>query len=50
MFLANRRIVLLDGIIKKQDKIPQGVLKRVRKFMADVLGKDKEVRSQEALD
>jgi len=28
--------VLLDGIIKKQDKIPRDVLKRVRRYMQEV--------------
>ncbi|HXQ30003.1 MAG TPA: type II toxin-antitoxin system RelE/ParE family toxin [Gemmatimonadales bacterium] len=32
MFLPGRRIVLLDGIVKKQDRIPQEVLKRVRGY------------------
>jgi len=36
MFRPGRRIVLLDGIIKKQDEIPRDVLKRVRRYMKEV--------------
>ena len=36
LFRPGRRIVLLDGIIKKQDKIPRDVLKRVRRYMQEV--------------
>lgn len=32
IFLPGRRIVLLDGIVKKQDRIPEEVLKRVRGY------------------
>ena len=36
-FLSGRRIVLLDGIIKKQDRIPRADLDRVRGYQQDVL-------------
>lgn len=37
MFLPGRRIVLLDGIIKKQDRIPRQDLDRVRAYQVEVL-------------
>jgi hypothetical protein len=36
MFRPGRRIVLLDGIIKKQDAIPRDVVKRMRRYMHEV--------------
>ncbi len=36
IFLPGRRIVLLDGVIKKQDEIPRDVLKRVRRYRREV--------------
>jgi hypothetical protein len=36
MFLPGRRVVLLDGIIKKQDRIPRKDLDRVRAYQGDV--------------
>jgi phage-related protein len=36
LFLPGRRIVLLDGIIKKSDKIPKHDLKRVRHYKREV--------------
>ena len=38
MFLPGRRIVLLDGIIKKTDDIPKDDLKRVRQYKREVEG------------
>ena len=35
IFRPGRRIVVLDGIVKKKDKIPAGVLKRVRGYQRD---------------
>jgi hypothetical protein len=35
-FRPGRRIVLLDGMIKKRDDIPRAVLKRVRGYLAEV--------------
>jgi hypothetical protein len=29
-------VVLLDGIIKKQDEIPRDVIKRLRRYVKDV--------------
>ena len=37
-FLPGRRIVLLDGIIKKTDDIPKDDLKRVRQYKREVEG------------
>ena len=36
MFRPGRRIVLLDGMIKKRDAIPREVLDRVRGFKRDL--------------
>jgi hypothetical protein len=36
MFRPGRRIVLLDGIVKKQDKIPVDVLRRVRQYKRQI--------------
>jgi hypothetical protein len=41
-FRPGRRVVLLDGIIKKQDDIPRDVLKRVRRYLKDVEATDAE--------
>lgn len=38
IFLPGRRIVLLDGIIKKTDAIPKQDLKRVRQYKREVEG------------
>ena len=38
MFLPGHRIVLLDGMVKKQDEIPKDVLRRVRRYRRDVEG------------
>jgi hypothetical protein len=32
MFLPGRRVVLLDGIVKKRDEIPGEVLRRLRRY------------------
>ena len=37
MFLPGRRIVLLDGIIKKQHRIPRQDLDRVKVYQAEVV-------------
>jgi phage-related protein len=37
MFLPGRRIVLLDGIVKKRDDIPAAVLTRLRQLQREVL-------------
>ena len=39
MFRPGRKVVILDGIVKKQDKIPKDTLRRVRKYRRDVLEK-----------
>ncbi|MBI4634712.1 MAG: type II toxin-antitoxin system RelE/ParE family toxin [Candidatus Rokubacteria bacterium] len=36
IFLPGRRIVLLDGMIKKQDKIPAEVLERMRRYRREI--------------
>jgi len=38
LFLPGRRIVVLDGIIKKTDKIPRHDLKRVKQYKREVEG------------
>ena len=35
IFRPERRIVVLDDIVKKQDKIPADVLNRVRSYQRD---------------
>ena len=40
VFRPGRRIVLLDGMVKKQDKIPTRVLERVRGYQQEVRTKD----------
>jgi hypothetical protein len=35
IFKPGRRIVVLDGIVKKKDKIPANVLKRVRTYQRE---------------
>lgn len=42
IFLSGHRIVLLDGIVKKQDEIPARDLKRIRAMRAEVEKQDKE--------
>lgn len=39
-FRRGRRVVLLDGIIKKQDEIPQRVLDRIRQMAQEVRALD----------
>lgn len=41
-FRPGRRVVLLDGMVKKQDKIPPAVLKRMQVLLADALAQEKE--------
>jgi len=36
VFRPQRRIVLLDGMVKKRDNIPAAVLKRLRQLQRDV--------------
>jgi len=40
VFRFGRRIVLLDGMVKKRDKIPPRVLERVRGYQREVRTKD----------
>jgi hypothetical protein len=40
LFLPGKRVVLLDGIVKKQDAIPVDFLKRVRAFRREVLRRE----------
>lgn len=42
MFRAGRRVVLLDGMVKKQDEIPAKVLKRLRMFQEEVRRMDEK--------
>jgi hypothetical protein len=39
-FRPGRRVVLLDGIVKKRDRIPVDVLKRVRALLADLIARE----------
>lgn len=41
IFRPGKRIILLDGIIKKQDEIPSEVLKRVRGYRREFESRDK---------
>jgi hypothetical protein len=36
VFRPGRRIIVLDGMVKKKNKIPADVLKRVRAYHRDV--------------
>ena len=38
VYEAGRRAVLLDGMIKKQDKIPAAIMERLRKMQKDLDG------------
>ena len=40
MFRPGRRVILLDGMIKKQDKIPAAMMERLRKAQNDVAASD----------
>ena len=44
MFLSGRRIVLLDGEIKKRDDIPPRTLKRMRSYRDVLLGREASLR------
>ncbi len=44
MFLAGRRIVLLDGEIKKRDDIPPATLRRMRSYRGIVLEREARLR------
>ncbi|HTY53663.1 MAG TPA: type II toxin-antitoxin system RelE/ParE family toxin [Candidatus Binataceae bacterium] len=35
-FLADRRIVLLDGVLKKRSRVPTAVIQRMRKLQSEV--------------
>ena len=42
MFRPGRRVLILDGIVKKKDKIPSAFLNRVRAMQAAVLTRDRQ--------
>ncbi len=44
MFRPGRRVVLLDGMVKKQDKIPHEFLNRVREFQQEVEALDAKAK------
>lgn len=44
MFRPGRRIVVLDGILKKQDAIPRDVLERMRTYRRDVEGREQKAQ------
>lgn len=41
-FRPGRRIVLLDGMVKKQDKVPPRVLEHVRALLRDLVAREGE--------
>ncbi len=43
MFRHGRRITLLDGILKKKDKIPAKTLERVRRFQQEIMARHKKM-------
>lgn len=47
MFLPERVIVLLDGEIKKQNKVPPKTIERMRRYMKETLSRHKKVRRVE---
>lgn len=42
MFLPGRRIMLLDGMVKKQDAIPDDVLQRMRRLCREIVEASKK--------
>jgi phage-related protein len=44
-FRPGHRIILLDGIVKKQDRIPSDVLKRLRLLLAELVVRERLGRS-----
>ncbi len=44
MFLSDRRIVFLDGEIKKRDDIPPATLRRMRSYRSIVLEREAGLR------
>ncbi len=44
MFLSGRRIILLDGEIKKRDDIPHATLRRMRSYRSIVLEREAGLR------
>ena len=44
IFQPGRQIVLLDGILKKQDRIPTAVLERVRQYQREIEEKAKKAQ------
>jgi capsular polysaccharide biosynthesis protein len=45
-FRPGRRVVLLDGIVKKQDKIPADVLKRLRAVQAVLVAREERGKEE----
>jgi hypothetical protein len=46
VFRPGRRIVLLDAIVKKQNKIPAEALDRVRGYRQDLEAREAQARPQ----
>jgi phage-related protein len=44
VFRSGRRVIVLDAEVKKQDKIPQDVLKRVRARQHDLEAQEAEAK------
>jgi len=46
-FRPGRRAVLLDGMVKKQDKIPTEVMQRLRRYRQDLDASEGEARGRQ---
>ncbi len=47
VFRPGRRIVLLDGMVKKQDKIPEQVLLRIRAIVKDLIAREERGKERQ---
>jgi hypothetical protein len=45
-FRPGRRVILLDGIVKKQDDIPREVIERLRRYLADLERQERPPRGR----
>ena len=46
-FRPGRRIILLDGMVKKQDKIPMRVMEHLRALLRDLLAREGKGKQRE---
>ena len=46
LFRPGERIVVLDGMVKKQDKIPVDMLRRIRSFQRDLEDRERARRRE----